>query len=217
MPRKVYDESVKAAFMKAAADARAEKQPWAEVFKAAAAAGYTGTLQGIKRMLRPAKPTKAGRKTTAKRATPAAPMEAAASEATRPTPTKRGPKAKLKAGRRKRAGRLYDATTRAAILKAATSARAAGKTWRKALDAATSAGYRGGVVSLMLFVRAAAKSARKRGRPAGKAVSVGKATKAKRAAPAEGLESVQQIIDGIVNNRVQAALDKAIAALKQLR
>ena len=93
MPRKTYDPKVRAAFIAAAKAARIEGKPWAEVFTAAKKAGYTGTLQGIVKLLRDvAKKTgepvgikwrkrKAGRKAAA----------VAAKVAAAATPVTRGP------------------------------------------------------------------------------------------------------------------------------
>jgi hypothetical protein len=115
--------------------------------------------------------------------------------------------------RKAKKGRLYDDATKAAILKAAVEARAAGKTWPQALEDAKAAGYKGGVVSLMLYVRAASKGKRKPGRPAKKRGRPAKAA----AAPAAQVGSIEALIDRIVEERVGAALEQAIAVLQKIR
>jgi len=150
VPRKGYDEATKSAFLQAVAAARAAGQPWVDAFKAAQAAGYTGTLGGIAKMFYEIEAKKAGRNAPAKRG----------------RPRKKGP-----AAARERRRHFYDEATRAAIVNAALEARKAKKRWPEALQAAKAAGYRGGVIALMGFVTRAGKTARKPGRPAGQKAS----------------------------------------------
>ncbi|MCY3017671.1 MAG: hypothetical protein NTW87_01390 [Planctomycetota bacterium] len=73
--------------------------------------------------------------------------------------------------------KAYKPNVKAAILKAAGDARKAGKKWSEALQAAKAAGYRGGLVSLILFVKGKRKRARR---------AAAKATTAKAPAQAAG-------------------------------
>jgi hypothetical protein len=52
MPRKIYSPKTKAAIVEAAKQARASGRKWVQVFEAAKATGYTGSVQGIVKMLR---------------------------------------------------------------------------------------------------------------------------------------------------------------------
>jgi len=142
MPRKVYNEATKSAFMQAVIAARAANRPWVDAFKAAQAAGYTGTLGGIERMFREMRGKKRGPKPKAKRGRP------------------KGSKSVLKRG-----GRFYNDAAKAAIVNAAREARLAGKKWPQALAAAKAVGYRGGVISLIGFVTRAGQAVKKPGRP----------------------------------------------------
>ena len=146
MPRKVYDEATKSAFLQAVTAARAAGQPWVDAFKTAKGAGYTGTLGGIKGMFHEMKGKMLGRK-----------------------PGR--PKGSVSAN--KRGNRLYDDAAKAAIVNAALEARNTGKKWAEALEAAKAVGYRGGVIALMGLVSRVGKKARKPGRPAKKAQVVG--------------------------------------------
>jgi len=101
------------------------------------------------------------------------------------------------------AGKRYDPKTKAAFMKAAQEARAAGKTWAKAHEAAKAAGYSGSRPGLVqMFISAAGKRGGKR---AGK-----KAIKA-----GGNLQSIEQMIDQLATARVKSAIEKAIAALQQ--
>ena len=65
MPRKVYDPKLRSAFMQAAIAARDADKSWREAYDAAKEEGYTGSLQGIVKMVRggqPAQGRKRGRK-----------------------------------------------------------------------------------------------------------------------------------------------------------
>jgi len=106
---------------------------------------------------------------------------------------------------KKRCNRLYDDAAKDAIVNAALEARKAEKKWRQALEAAKAMGYRGGLISLIGFVNRPGQVAKKPGRPAKKAQVVG------------GLESIQQIIEHLVKERVRAALDRAIGELGKAR
>lgn len=51
MPRKIYDPKIKAAFISAAIVARSAGKTWNEALDAAKAEGYTGSRQGILKMI----------------------------------------------------------------------------------------------------------------------------------------------------------------------
>ncbi|HEY3321306.1 MAG TPA: hypothetical protein VGP72_12620 [Planctomycetota bacterium] len=111
----------------------------------------------------------------------------------------------------------YDKKTKAAILKVTTEARAAGKAWAEAYKAAQTAGYTGSRPAIEQMIRFAQakkpgqKPAAKRGRPAGKRRGR-PPTQVKAVA---GLDAVQQIVKSTVQQQVNAAIDRAIAALQQ--
>jgi len=102
----------------------------------------------------------------------------------------------------------YDPQTKAAIIEAALSARKAGKTWAEAFQAGKDAGYNGSQLGLEQMVRkSGGKVPGRRGRPA----------KAQAPEALGGIPAVGALIEKIVKDRVQVALDKAIADLKQAR
>lgn len=188
MARKTYDEATKSAIVNAAQSARAAGKSWAETFEAAKEAGYTGSAPGIQQMLR------AAGKKAAKTAT----------ESAKPERKKRERSAKIPA--QKHGRHMYDETTKAAIVKAVADARNAGKKWPEALKAATAAGYRGGLVPLTLFVKRAGITAQKRRIvPQHRAVAL----------TVGGLKSIEQMVERLVQERVHAALDRAISELKK--
>ncbi len=112
---------------------------------------------------------------------------------------------------------FYDDAKKGAIVKAASEARAADKTWKDAHTAAKAVGYQGsqqGIIKLMRALeKRKGKSGRKPGRPAG-------SKNAKRKAPVKavahaGRESsdIASLVNNLVKARINAALDRAIAAL----
>ena len=223
MPRKIYDKAIKTAFTKAAKDARAAGKTWDEAFTAAHTAGYTGTVGSLTKMLTAPKGKKAGSKKAAapvlaeRKLTPAielpAPEAVVAAASAEPKPKGR-PKATAKpASAKKRGPHLYDEATKAAIIKAAFDARSAGKTWSEALDAAKAAGYRGQQLALSFFVKHATKPAKKPGRPAGK--RLGRPATTVAATAVSGPDDLMETIDRVVKARVRAALDQALAVLRQ--
>ncbi|MCY3018742.1 MAG: hypothetical protein NTW87_06905 [Planctomycetota bacterium] len=197
---KRYKPEVKAKFIEAAAAARAAGKPWKAAYVAAQEAGYKGSIDALEKMLARKK---------VKKAAPAAPAVAqkAAPAAPKPAAKKQKPKSSPKP----KAKRNYDAATKAAIVKAAIAARKAGKKWPEALVAAKAAGYRGGLVSLMLFV----KAARKQGRPA-KATIAAPAPK-KRGRPPKVAAPAVPALDPVAAQYLVSAIDKAVAELEKLR
>lgn len=178
MKKTKYDEATRAAFSKAALDARNEKKPWSEVFSAAKGAGYDGTVAGIKQFLIKASDKAKGK---VEAAAPAETAAAPAAEA-KAKPEKKArkirrakvaakaaaPKAAAKATKRTRTA--YDAATTAAILAAVQEGRASGG-WNEAVKGAQHAGYKGGLSGLMQFVTKQTGTTKKGkvGRPEGKA------------------------------------------------
>jgi hypothetical protein len=195
MQRKVYDKETKAAVIAATTAARAAGKTWLQAFEVAKQAGYTGGPAGIKKMLQAEAKKKAGGKATAKKA-----------KAKSPAPAKA-----VKKGR----DRIYDAATKAAIIKAAVAARKAGKTWPQALEVAQAAGFRGKRARLIRFVQSAAKAAKK---PVRKAAPKARPAKAAApAAPASDLKVLEATLSRIVKQRVRTVLDAAIALLQRAR
>jgi hypothetical protein len=232
MPFKSYDPKTKAAFLKAAADARAANKPWAVVHSAAKAAGYTGTVKGITRMVEKAEPkAKSNTKSSGKKvltpkpaAKPTAAKKTPGKKATASKPTaKRTPTSKAVTGG---PGKRYTAAMKSDIMSAAIAARGAGKKWTEALRAAVEKGYRGSLQGIVKMIRAsnrkkhskpAAKVGRpkgKIGRPKGSGKRLGRPSL--KAVSVNGFGSIQAAVDRIVNERVSAALDRAIAALKEI-
>jgi hypothetical protein len=121
----------------------------------------------------------------------------------------------------------YSENTKAAIIKAVLDARSANKSWNDAHAIAKKEGYKGNVRCLYKLIIAKKKASKKRGRPAKvKAVAttgLGTVTvrAKKRGRPAKvvttNLDSVEAIVRRVVQQRVDAALDKAIAALKAMK
>jgi hypothetical protein len=102
----------------------------------------------------------------------------------------------------------YDPRTKAAIVGAALAARKDGKSWAEAFQAVQAAGYGGSQPGLEQMVRkTGGKRPGRRGRPPG--------SKNKPSVAAGGdVSSIGAMIEKIVQERVRAALDRAIAALK---
>ena len=134
----------------------------------------------------------------------------------------------------------YDPATKQAIIDAAIKARSAGKPWVKALAAVKPLGYRGSEDGLYQLLRAAsgAKAKRSGKKPmvtakaqkpaildrvleaaeASAAYGSGPALAAKKESalpPAGAVSSVEQMIEGIVRQRVDAVLGRAIGVLEQ--
>lgn len=183
--RKRYKPEIKARIIEAATAARAAGKPWKDAHVAAQQAGYKGNVDNLMKMI--------VRK--AKKAAPA--------KKTAPSPAAPG------------IARNYDAATKAAIVKAALEARKEGKKWPEALVAAKAAGYRGGLISLMLFVKGAGKAARRPGRPAKAAPAPAK--KRGRPAKAKAPAPVVTALDPVAAQYLVSAIDKAIAELQKLR
>jgi hypothetical protein len=94
---------------------------------------------------------------------------------------------------------VYTATVKTAFIKAATAARAQGKSWGVALKAAKKAGYRGGFQGIAVIIRKG--TGVKRGRKPGKA----------------GVSSIDEMVDTWVRERVGETLEKVVEVLKAAR
>jgi hypothetical protein len=110
----------------------------------------------------------------------------------------------------------YDPQTKAAILAAATEARAAGKPWSVAFSAAREAGYKGSLQGITHLLMNAKKPAGKRGRKPGPKAAV-KVTSGRPLKVAAGTDSIEAMVDKLVRERVSSILNKAIATLEELR
>jgi hypothetical protein len=119
------------------------------------------------------------------------------------------------------ARKRYNPKTKAAILEAATAARRARKTWKQAFEAAKEAGYTGSVQALVKMMRAAGKVRGRRGRKAGRgpvaALVLVKRGPGRPAKATAGLGSIESMINKLVKEQVNGALDKAIAVLEKAK
>jgi hypothetical protein len=124
----------------------------------------------------------------------------------------------------------YTAAQKAAILEAVKTGRKAGKKWPEILAAATEAGYKGGLQYLMKFAHmGGAVRRRRRGKPA--AAAKGKpgrpkgSKKAVKRGPGRpraitvavngaGLAGIEAIVERMVEQRVRAAVARAVKALE---
>jgi hypothetical protein len=107
----------------------------------------------------------------------------------------------------------YNPRTKAAILEAAREARASGKTWEQAFEAAKEKGYTGSTPALVKMVNYS--GGRKPGRPRGR--KRGRKPGRKPFAltrTSTGLNSIEAMVDNLVKQRISAVLDKAIAVLQ---
>lgn len=115
----------------------------------------------------------------------------------------------------------YDDAQREAIIKAATEARAADKTWQEAHVAAKAAGYAGSLQGIIKLIRALedrkGKSGRKPGRPAGSKNAKRKAPLAAVAAIGRESSDIASLVNNLVKARINDALDKAIAVLQHAK
>ena len=111
---------------------------------------------------------------------------------------------------------VYTKSTRDSFMRAANDARANGKTWMEAYDAAKAAGYEGSLQGISKMARSSdepRKAKSKRGKR-----RVGRPRKSHIVStPSYGLDALQRTIHGLVEQRVRAALDHAIGALKSIQ
>ena len=116
----------------------------------------------------------------------------------------------------------YDASTKQAIIHATVEARRTGKTWREAHAAAKAAGYQGsqqGIIKLLggQGIRRKRRG-RKPGRPAGSKNVVRRPGRPGRPpASASPANDIASLVDKLVQARINAALDKAIAVLRDAK
>jgi hypothetical protein len=247
MPIKPYDPTTKAAFLAAATQARSAGKKWPEVHAAAKAAGYPGSVKGIIRMLEksgakmPSKPAKAAKKPVASPVKPTKPVAASAKKVPAPAAAKPvakvsvPPKAKKSAIKKSTPkakptpGKRYSPAIKSKIMSAAIAARGAGKKWSEALQAAKAVGYRGSLQGIVKMIRAGnrkkivrkpaavkpAVTKRGPGRPKGIGKRLGRPPM--KTVSVNGLGSIQAAVDRIVQERVNAALSRAIAVLETAR
>ena len=163
---------------------------------------------------------RAKKKTAAKTEKAVKPAATTAPDATTTTESTAAPKQR---GRKS----PYDAETKAAILKAAADARGAGKSWAEALDAAKAAGYKGSLQYLVKMARGsgAVKVKGRRKRQNASVAPAVKKAKGKPGRPAKvarannagaGLGDIEKIVAAMVEARVGAAVNQAIAALENV-
>ena len=110
---------------------------------------------------------------------------------------------------------IYTTKIRDAFVKAAQKARAQGKSWVEAFEVAKAAGYAGSLQGISKIVRDVeeGKPAKKPGRPKKTATAP---VQAAASSAGVGMDSLQKAINGLVEQRVRAALDRAIAELKKI-
>src|SRR5688572_9830547 len=119
-------------------------------------------------------------------------------------------------------GTPYDPAVKKRIIAATQSARSGGKSWKEAFAAAKGAGYKGtqgGLVQMMLS--ASGKKARpkggKRGRPAVKKGSSGKAARGSSIASLLGGRSLDALVEKLVAERVRETVDRMMGQLQKAR
>ena len=219
MARNTYAPETRTAIIEAAKQARAAGKPWDEALAAAKAVGYSGTADGIEQMLR----RLAGGKKTAVR------------RVKQPKTAKQSRKPAKVSKKAASGAKRYDEATKTAIINAATDARAAGKTWAEAFSAAKKAGYTGSLQGISKMIeneqKKAEKAKRGLGRPKTKIAAKrgpgrplmlkakrgpGLPPKAKQV-EISGLSGVEAVIEQVVNERLNAAIDQAIAVLEQAK
>jgi hypothetical protein len=101
--------------------------------------------------------------------------------------------------------KIYDPNAKVAFINAACDARKTGRPWVQAFSAAKEAGYTGSLKGIQKLLRDAGAFPKRR--------------RAHRAPPTNGngLRPVEQVIETVVRERVNTALDAAIAHLQRLR
>lgn len=115
------------------------------------------------------------------------------------------------------ARQVYSAKTKAAVLEAVKSARASGKTWKQAHDAAKAVGYKGGLPAIIKMSRLSGLVKRgRRGRPKASR-GPGRPKGVVSRAGVNGFSSIEKMVDQLVHKRVREALDRAIKELQRIR
>jgi hypothetical protein len=111
----------------------------------------------------------------------------------------------------------YDAETKSTILDVVAQARKSNRTWSQAHAVAKKVGYKGGLVSLMLF---AGKKGKGKGRGPGRSKGSKAGRRLGRPAKTETLNgslgAIDQIVSREVQTRINAAARAAIRELKKL-
>jgi hypothetical protein len=122
----------------------------------------------------------------------------------------------------------YSKKNKTAIIEAAASARAEGKTWGAALLMAKKVGYRGSLQGISKMTRAVEEKAgkpkgKRRGRKPGpkpviqNIIKRGPGRPRKITVAAAGAGSIEAMVAHVVRERVAVVLDKAIAVLQAAR
>ncbi|HEY3322047.1 MAG TPA: hypothetical protein VGP72_16390 [Planctomycetota bacterium] len=225
-----YSPETKAKIVEAVIETR-KTGSWKDAHAAARKIGYKGGLdsliQFMKGVKKAAKKVASEKKAAPAKASSAPAVPTVAQEAAPMPPKPAAKKAKPKAQAKpaatvaapKAPAKRYDAKTKAAIIDATIAARKGGRTWNDAFKAAQKAGYTGTRPGLEQMIRnaklgkASQRPAVKSGRPAGKR----RGRPPMQAKAPAGLESISQIVAQTVRQQVNAAIDMAIAALKQAR
>jgi hypothetical protein len=130
---------------------------------------------------------------------------------------------------------VYDAKTKTAIVKAAQAARADGKTWMQAFDAAKTVGYKGSLQGITKMIRdvenkagkpkgkpgrppkAATKGRRGPGRPPKAENMIKRGPGRPRKVASTGVSSIEAMVSKFVKERVNGILNRAIAVLEQAK
>jgi hypothetical protein len=194
-----YDPKTKDSIIKAATEVRAAGKTWREAHAASKAAGYKGSLDALDVMIRNTK-KKAGK--AKPKAVPAKAAAILAKPATGAT---------VKSSTASR----YDPKEKAAFIKAALDARAAGKTWRKAHADAKAVGYKGKLKGLDRMIRVLKKKAGKTKVAPALTAKVEKKPGQPASIAASGYDPVHKMIDQIVRQKLRAVVEKAIAELRK--
>ena len=115
------------------------------------------------------------------------------------------------------ARRFYSDKSKAQILDAVKTARASGKSWKEAHEAAKAVGYKGGLPAIIKLSRLSGLvKAGKRGRPKGKR-GPGRPKGSGGKVSSNGFSSIEKLVDQLVKKQVREALDRAIHELQRLR
>lgn len=109
----------------------------------------------------------------------------------------------------------YDKATKKAILLAALDARAAGKKWADAHEAAVKAGYKGSLGGIVQMVRNTKKHSRKRRRKMSKGAPT--AIVVAPTKPKQKADDIATLIEDLVKARVNSVIEKAVSLLGQMR
>src|SRR5580765_423570 len=111
----------------------------------------------------------------------------------------------------------YDDATKQAIIHATVAARRAGKTWREAHAAAKAAGYVGSQQGIIKLLRAKGTRTGRRGRKPGRPPGSKNRRPGRPPKSAGQATDIASLVDRLVQSRINDALDRAIAVLKNAK